>query len=98
MRILLASTASHIPPRGGSTRSNLVWLDELAERGHTCRVVGGALAVETPERLARLRSEMEDQEIKYDAAETAWRGPIEIHSVASHSVRCTLLRNQIREF
>ncbi len=98
MRILLTSTASHIPPRGGSTRSNLIWLDELAAHGHTCRVVGGTAAAETPERLAQLQREMEDQEMRTGATEIARRGDIEIHSVASHSARGVLLRDQIRDF
>ena len=98
MRILLTSTASHIPPRGGSTRSNLVWLDELAAHGHTCRVVGGTAAAETPERLAQLQREMEDQGMRTGATEIAHRGDIEIHSVASHSARGVLLRDQIRDF
>jgi glycosyltransferase involved in cell wall biosynthesis len=47
MRVLLASSASYDPPRGGSTRGNLAWLEHLAESGHECRVVSG-LPVETP--------------------------------------------------
>lgn len=43
MRILLASSASYDPPRGGSTRSNLVWLRHLANSGHHCVVVGGSV-------------------------------------------------------
>ncbi|HYP04667.1 MAG TPA: glycosyltransferase family 4 protein [Bryobacteraceae bacterium] len=39
MRVLLAANATYDPPRGGSTRSNLVWLRSLAEAGHACRVV-----------------------------------------------------------
>jgi glycosyltransferase involved in cell wall biosynthesis len=42
MRVLLAATASYAPPRGGATRSNLVWLDQLAKAGHECRVIAGA--------------------------------------------------------
>jgi glycosyltransferase involved in cell wall biosynthesis len=42
MRILLASNASYVPPRGGSTRSNLVWLRHLASHGHECRVIAAA--------------------------------------------------------
>ena len=42
MRILLTATASYAPPRGGATRSNLVWLNHLAAAGHACRVVCGA--------------------------------------------------------
>ena len=41
MRILLTANASYAPPRGGATRSNLVWLDGLARAGHACRVVAG---------------------------------------------------------
>jgi glycosyltransferase involved in cell wall biosynthesis len=39
VKILLASTASYEPPRGGSTRANRVWLEHLAASGHECRVV-----------------------------------------------------------
>jgi glycosyltransferase involved in cell wall biosynthesis len=42
MKILLTATASYAPPRGGATRSNLIWLDQLARAGHACRVVCGA--------------------------------------------------------
>src|SRR5581483_10763127 len=41
MRILLAATASYAPPRGGATRSNLIWLDHLARAGHECRIIAG---------------------------------------------------------
>ena len=42
MRILLTATASYVPPRGGATRSNLIWMDQMARAGHTCRIVCGA--------------------------------------------------------
>src|SRR5579871_582169 len=42
MRILLTANASYAPPRGGATRSNLLWLDHLAAQGHACRVFAGA--------------------------------------------------------
>jgi glycosyltransferase involved in cell wall biosynthesis len=42
MRILLTANASYEPPRGGATRSNLIWLDHLAASGHECRIVSGA--------------------------------------------------------
>lgn len=69
MRILLTSNASYLPPRGGATRSNLIWLDHLARAGHQCRIVCGpsgpgaelsyhssieVLAVEEPARRAHL--------------------------------------------
>src|SRR6266550_1227803 len=42
MRILLTANASYVPPRGGATRSNLIWMDHLAGAGHACRIVCGA--------------------------------------------------------
>jgi glycosyltransferase involved in cell wall biosynthesis len=42
MRNLLTATDSNAPPRGGATRSNLIWLDHLAHSGHECRIVCGA--------------------------------------------------------
>src|SRR5579863_2185538 len=72
MRILLTSNASYLPPRGGATRSNLIWLDHLARAGHKCRIVCGpsgpgaelpyhpsiaVLAVEEPARRGHLLRE-----------------------------------------
>src|SRR5579863_9733947 len=90
MRILLASSASHVPPRGGSTRSNLAWLAALSASGHACRVVGGALTPDTPEKATLVRRELEDQEI----------GPPspEIHAVADPVRRAAVLQEQVREF
>jgi glycosyltransferase involved in cell wall biosynthesis len=90
MRILLASSASHVPPRGGSTRSNLAWLAVLSAGGHTCRVVGGALTPDTPEKATLVRRELEDQE-------TAPPSP-EIHAVVDPVRRADVLQEQIREF
>lgn len=39
MKLLLTAAASYAPPRGGSTRSNLLWMDELARAGHEVRIV-----------------------------------------------------------
>ncbi|MDZ4802377.1 MAG: glycosyltransferase [Bryobacteraceae bacterium] len=39
MRVLLTANASYAPPKGGSTRSNLIWLRHLASQGHACVVV-----------------------------------------------------------
>src|SRR4051794_21509012 len=39
MRILLTANASYDPPKGGSTRSNLIWLADLVKQGDQCRVV-----------------------------------------------------------
>ena len=42
MRILLTANASYVPPRGGATRSNLIWMDQMAGAGYSCRIVCGA--------------------------------------------------------
>jgi surfactin synthase thioesterase subunit/glycosyltransferase involved in cell wall biosynthesis len=76
MRVLLTANASYAPPRGGATRSNLVWLDHLARSGHQCRIVCGSpgegaelqhhesiavLAVEDPaRRVETLRREIRE--------------------------------------
>ncbi len=36
MRVLLTANASYDPPKGGSTRSNLVWLSEIPEHRIVC--------------------------------------------------------------
>jgi glycosyltransferase involved in cell wall biosynthesis len=90
MRILLASSASHIPPRGGATRSNLAWIAALAAAGHQCRIVGGTLAASTPEKLALAQRELEEQQ--------TGPPPARLHSVADPAERAAVLREQIREF
>jgi glycosyltransferase involved in cell wall biosynthesis len=90
MRILLASSASHVPPRGGSTRSNLAWLDALAAHGHVCRVVAGTLAAHTPEEQAQVRRETEDQDLG--------RAVHEVYAVGDPVKRASVLKSQIREF
>lgn len=39
MKLALTSNASHDPPKGGSTRSNLAWLRHMSARGHECTVI-----------------------------------------------------------
>ena len=87
MRILLAANASYVPPRGGATRSNLVWLEHMAAQGHQCRVVAGALAGE-----ADRRAQMAEEELDGQA-----RG-VEIEEIRERSRQAPALRRQIREF
>lgn len=55
MRILLTSNASHAPARGGSTRSNLVWLGHLADHKHQCRVVCASLDGDSDDTINGIR-------------------------------------------
>jgi glycosyltransferase involved in cell wall biosynthesis len=50
VKLLLTSTASYDPPKGGSTRANLAWVKHLAANGHEIRLVAGA---DSPTRLRR---------------------------------------------
>jgi len=50
MRVLLAANASYAPPRGGATRSNLAWLEQLSRAGHECRIVAASLERDAAEQ------------------------------------------------
>lgn len=102
MRILLTANASYVPPRGGATRSNLVWLEHLAANGHTCRVVASELAHDPSGKLEQIHHE----EIRVvaspadsgDGIEVVRRGAIVVYAVAEPSRRSRVLREQIRGF
>ncbi len=98
MRILLTANASYVPPRGGATRSNLVWLDHLAAAGHSCRIVGATLG-DAAGRLEQLRSEgIERPADLGDGCEFSRRGEIAIYSAAEPTRQAQLLRQQVQEF
>ena len=85
MRILLTANASYVPPRGGATRSNLLWLEHLASKGHECRVIAAAL----PESREK-RAQIEDEQIAGSR--------IRILSVADRTRHVAALREEIRAF
>jgi len=101
MRILLTANASYLPPRGGATRSNLLWLEHLAGAGHECRVVASALA-ETVEKRAQMSEERMHLDWTFAVAkpgvDVARRGNIAIWSVVERSRQLAVLREQIRHF
>ena len=90
MRVLLASSASHVPPRGGSTRSNLAWLEQLSKSGHIRRVIGGTVPAANPEQVEHVRREIEDLQFE--------RPPVEVQSIADPVRRAAALAQQIRDF
>ncbi|HXM43194.1 MAG TPA: glycosyltransferase family 4 protein [Bryobacteraceae bacterium] len=90
MRILLTANASYVPPRGGATRSNLLWLEYMAAEGHACRVVAAALA-ESTGKSAQMAQEGSDRQKLVE------RG-VEVYEVAEHARQRAALRRQIREF
>src|ERR1700691_5751266 len=90
MRILLTANASYVPPRGGATRSNLLWLEYMAAEGHACRVVAAALA-ESTGKSAQMAQEGSDRQKLVE------RG-VEVYEVAEHGPQRAALRRQIHEF
>jgi glycosyltransferase involved in cell wall biosynthesis len=100
MRILLTANASYVPPRGGATRSNLVWLEALAAQGHQCRIVAPALTAAVTE--AQARDEAVEREWRRSAGpggtECFERRGITVCAVADRTRLVGVLREQIREF
>jgi glycosyltransferase involved in cell wall biosynthesis len=90
MRILLTANASYVPPRGGATRSNLLWLEYMAAQCHACRVVAGALP-ESAAKRAQMAQEGADRQALAD------RG-VEIYEVPERARQSQVLRGQIRDF
>ena len=102
LRILLAANASYVPPRGGATRSNLIWVEHLAENGHECRIVASALPGDAAEKQRQMREEDLDKRWHLVSAEAGVevfaRPGIEVFSSADAARHASLLREQIREF
>src|ERR1022692_4770270 len=90
MRILLTANASYVPPRGGATRSNLLWLEYMAARGHECRIVAAALAEGAAKRTQMAQEGLDRQTLVV-------RG-VELYEVAERARQAAVLRRQIREF
>jgi|YNPMSStandDraft_1061717.scaffolds.fasta_scaffold00812_7 glycosyltransferase involved in cell wall biosynthesis len=99
MRILLASGASYLPPRGGATRSNLTWLKRLVACGHECRAVVGALADEEARRLQLVQEQISFR-LRAGAAgvEEAEHDGVILFSCHEPARRLRVLRTQIAEF
>ncbi len=101
MRILLTANASYLPPRGGATRSNLIWLEHLAGSGHACRVVASALS-DSPEKRGQI--EQEQMHLAWspmpapEGVEMYRRGALTVCSVADRTRQLAVLRREIRDF
>ena len=90
MRILLTANASYVPPRGGATRSNLLWMEYMAAQGHACRIVAAAL----PEGSAK-RIQMAQEGSSLPAL--VERG-VEVFAASERSRLSSLLRSHIDRF
>lgn len=101
MRILLTANASYVPPRGGATRSNIVWLDHLARAGHDCRIVCSDLARDPAGKLEQLQSEGIHACVEAGSragVEIVRLGAVQVFAAAAPQRRRRLLTEQIRQF
>jgi len=106
LRILLTSNAPYLPPRGGSTRSNLAFLEALVERGHSVRVAAAAAETATDQQRTLLRQELAEQQLEagysrkleQQLISAGHLGRIEIVSVRDFMRHVTELQHQINEF
>ncbi len=99
MRILLTANASYVPPRGGATRSNLLWLEHMAAAGHPCRIVAAALAESAAKREQMAGESLDWRAVAHgDGVETLERGGVRVYEAAVRSRQPFLLRQQIHEF
>jgi glycosyltransferase involved in cell wall biosynthesis len=106
VRILLTSNASYLPPRGGSTRSNLAYLEALAERGHSVRVVAAAADVHSEAQRALVRQELSEQQmdarfvpqLEQNAIAMGRLNNLEIVCVRDYSRHMRVLEEQIQDF
>ncbi len=71
MRILLTANASYAPPKGGSTRSNLLWLAHLARKGHVCRVICPTDGADAPETTVTNEDGIEVRSVRNLSLRTA---------------------------
>ncbi len=98
MRILLTSNASFVPPRGGSTRSNAVWLEYLAWRGHQCRVISSAAPASARDVKAEAASQGYVVDPDLEREETVLPSGIAVTSIRDLWRSRGALTKAIREF
>jgi len=102
MRVLLTANASYVPPRGGATRSNLLWLEHIAAASPpgeiACQVVAAALPDSAAKREQMARESQNWETAGNVAGARRWRrGGILVYEAAERSGQAALLRRQVHE-
>ncbi|MFN7993759.1 MAG: glycosyltransferase family 4 protein [Bryobacteraceae bacterium] len=99
MRILLTANASYVPPRGGATRSNLLWVEHMAAAGHECRIVSASLPDNAGKRAQIAGEKLDWQSLeRRDGIEILRRGGVDVLAVCDRPRLAPLLHDQIRKF
>ncbi len=94
LRILLTSNASYLPPRGGSTRSNLAYIRVLVEQRHQVRVISAAPETATEAQRKAVARELEEQQLDASVLQDG----IEIVSVPDLVRNSQVLGSHIEEY
>ena len=99
MRILLTTSASYLPTRGGATRCNRIWLERLASHGHECLVITPSLNISSDFTLHQLKEEAEAEGFSHCAQSDSQDPVIDWHGVSVKRLRQVHgLENSIRDF
>ena len=87
MKLLLVQSTTYVPTHGGANKANRNLWEQLAERGHDCRVVAPAVPLDEPHRLAQYKADLAAWEIvpkaeQEDVTVFQYRGVI-VHAVTT---------------
>jgi len=104
MRILLATNACYMPTRGGSTRSNRIWLERFAAHGHECEVIAPVAETMSDFKLRQFNQEARAQgipeRVSWDESSggvTVWNG-VSVHQVLDRRRMVEHLERRIVDF
>jgi glycosyltransferase involved in cell wall biosynthesis len=102
MKILLVQNSLYYPAYGGGNKSNRLLLEDLAGRGHKCRVVTRVSETLDAERLQTFLADLESRNVAIDSSVgglVVFRlNGVDVHTETSvHKVRDHLV-SQIEEF
>lgn len=102
MKILLIQKSTYVPAHGGANKSNRCLMEELANKGHTCRVIAAASDRQTPETQTQFLSELALREINVahlepDVFVFNHQG-VEVHAIANTAKFRPYIVDQINTF
>ena len=103
MRILLVTSASYIPTRGGATRANRAWLERMSRNGHTSYVITPALDVTTDFKWRQFQAENHAEAVPKCSLDchlgntTVWNGVI-VFQTSKHIGVIPQMEHVIRNF
>jgi glycosyltransferase involved in cell wall biosynthesis len=102
MRILLTQGTVYVPTLGGANKSNRLLLEDLASRGHECRVVAPAGGFHASRSTQEFHDELDKRGIAMRAigqdASSFELGGVRVTAVTDHRKLLFWLAREIRDF